>query len=232
MILLVDNYDSFVYNLARYLEELGEVVRVVRNDVTTVDQVAAWSPSHVVLSPGPCTPAEAGVSVALLRGLDPRIPILGVCLGHQCIAAAFGGAVVRATRPMHGVVRPVLHQGVGLFAGLPSPLEVTRYHSLVIDPSDPGSGVEVTASSEDGEVMAVAHRARPIWGVQFHPEAVKTFGGHRMLANFLALGRGEAPEDVATPAAASAELARDDGDASADGSAASLTYGGSASPPR
>jgi para-aminobenzoate synthetase component 2 len=232
MILLVDNYDSFVYNLARYLEELGEVVRVVRNDATTVDEVAAWSPSHVVLSPGPCTPAEAGVSVELLRELDPRIPILGVCLGHQCIAAAFGGAVVRATRPMHGVVRPVLHEGSGLFAGLPSPFEVTRYHSLVIDPSDPGSGVAVTARSEDGEVMAVAHRERAIWGVQFHPEAVRTFGGHRMLANFLALGRDESPDEVAIPAASSVELARDDRDGPADDSADSLPYGRSASPPR
>lgn len=232
MILLVDNYDSFVYNLARYLEELGEVVRVVRNDAATIDEVAEWSPSHVVLSPGPCTPAEAGISVELIRELDPRIPILGVCLGHQCIATAFGGAVVRATRPMHGLVRPVRHERAGLFAGLPSPLDVTRYHSLVIASSDPGPGVEVTARSEDGEVMAVAHRERAIWGVQFHPEAVRTYGGHRMLANFLALGRGEAPEDVAVPAAASVELAGKEDRATDDRSTVPLPYGGSASPPR
>lgn len=206
MILLIDNYDSFVYNLARYFEELGESVQVVRHDAATIEDIEALKPSHIVLSPGPCTPAEAGISVPVLRRLGDRTPILGVCLGHQCIAAAFGGAVVRAERPMHGVVRPITHDGTGLFAGLPSPLEVTRYHSLILDPDVPGEGVEITARSEEGEVMAVAHRERPIWGVQFHPEAIRTFGGHRLLANFLALGRGDSSEDLPIPANASAEL--------------------------
>ena len=208
MIVLIDNYDSFVYNLARYLEELGESVEVVRNDAIGVEDVRSMKPTHVVLSPGPCTPAEAPLAVDLLRELDDGTPILGVCLGHQCIAAAFGGAVVRAARPMHGVVRPITHDGTGLFAGLPSPLEVTRYHSLILDPDAPGEGVEITARSEEGEVMAVAHRERPIWGVQFHPEAIRTFGGHRLLANFLALGRGESPGDVTALAGPCAELPR------------------------
>lgn len=193
MILLIDNYDSFAFNLARYLEELGETVRVRRNDEVDPASLGGEGPSHIVISPGPCTPAEAGAAVEVVRAVGARIPILGVCLGHQCIAAATGGRVVRADRPMHGQLSAVRHAGRGLFAGLPSPLEVTRYHSLVVDPADPGSGLRVTAETEAGEVMAVEHDSWPVWGVQFHPEAVLTAGGHRLLANFLALGRGDVP---------------------------------------
>lgn len=202
MILLIDNYDSFVFNLARYLEELGETVEVVRNDAITAAAAREASPSHVVISPGPCTPAEAGVSVELIRALAETTPVLGVCLGHQCIADAFGGALRRGRRPMHGIVSEIEHEGDGLFAGLPSPLSVTRYHSLVVDPERPGEEIRVTARTTGGEVMALAHERLPVWGVQFHPEAVLTFGGHRLLANFLALGRGEAPRGDALPRAA------------------------------
>jgi len=205
MILLIDNYDSFAFNLARYFEELGERVRVCRNDAVTVEDVRDLSPSHLVLSPGPCTPAEAGVSVDLIAALEDT-PILGVCLGHQCIAEAFGGALCRARRPMHGIVSEISHDGDGIFASLPDPLAVTRYHSLVVDEGNVGAGLAVTARSVAGEIMALAHRERPVWGVQFHPEAVLTFGGHRLLANFLALGRGQPAEEVALPAAACAEL--------------------------
>ncbi len=211
MILLIDNYDSFVFNLARYLEELGEKVEVVRNDAITLDEARAAAPSHVVVSPGPCTPVEAGVSVELIRGLAGRLPILGVCLGHQCLAEAFGGTVVRAARPMHGRMSRVRHGGDGLFAGLEDPLRVTRYHSLVVDPERPGRGLRVTAGTEDGEVMALAHREHRAWGVQFHPEAVLTEGGHRLLANFLALGRGEPPEEVSVAAERPPELSRPPG---------------------
>lgn len=200
MVLLVDNYDSFVYNLARFLEELGERAEVVRNDALDPDRVAAREPSHVVLSPGPCTPAEAGVSVPLIRALGARLPILGVCLGHQCLAEAYGGRVVRAARPMHGRLSAVRHEGTGLFAGLPTPLTVTRYHSLVVDPRALGDGLRATAWTDDGEVMALRHVSHPVWGVQFHPEALLSEGGHRLLANFLALGRGEPPDRVDAPA--------------------------------
>lgn len=206
LILLVDNYDSFVFNLARYFEELGENVRVVRNDELDIDGIRALEPTHVVLSPGPCTPAEAGISVNLLRAPSDRTPILGVCLGHQCIAAAFGGSVVRAARPMHGIVDEIEHDRSGLFTGLPSPFVVTRYHSLVVPETAAGTDILVTARSRNGEVMGLAHRSRPIWGVQFHPEAVRTFGGHRLLANFLALGRGEPARSVQVPAEMSREI--------------------------
>ncbi len=203
MILLIDNYDSFVFNLARYLEELGETVDVLRNDALTAADVHRAAPSHVVLSPGPCTPSEAGVSVDVVRELAGSIPILGVCLGHQCIAEAFGGVLRRGRRPMHGVVSRIEHAGERLFDGLPSPLAVTRYHSLVVDPDRPGEGVRITARTDDGEVMALEHERLPVWGVQFHPEAVLTFGGHRLLANFLALGRGESPSAAGLAEAAS-----------------------------
>ena len=193
MILLIDNYDSFAFNLARYLEELGETVHVRRNDEVDPAALGDAGLSHIVISPGPCTPAEAGASVEVVRAVGANIPILGVCLGHQCIAAATGGRVVRAARPMHGRLSAIRHTGRGLFTGLPSPLEVTRYHSLVVDPADTGSGVRVTAETETGEVMAIEHASWPVWGVQFHPEAVLTAGGHRLLGNFLALGRGERP---------------------------------------
>jgi anthranilate synthase/aminodeoxychorismate synthase-like glutamine amidotransferase len=196
VLLLIDNYDSFVFNLARYLEELGQTVEVLRNDETTAVDLQRREPSAIVLSPGPCTPAEAGISVELIRSAGARIPILGVCLGHQCIAEAYGGRVLRARQPMHGRLSAVEHAGTGLFAGLVSPLRVTRYHSLVVDPHDPGQGLEVTAVTEDGEVMALEHREHPVWGVQFHPEALLTEGGHRLLANFLTLARGDVPPDA------------------------------------
>lgn len=206
MILLIDNYDSFVFNLARYLEELGETVRVVRNDDITLTDVREMGPSHIVLSPGPSTPAEAGVSLELLRGVSDSIPMLGVCLGHQCVAAAFGGGLRRAARPMHGIVSDIVHDETGLFAGLPSPLAVTRYHSLVVPDDACGEDVVVTARSTGGEVMGLAHKHRPVWGVQFHPEAVLTFGGHRLLANFLALGRGGDSREVSVEARACREI--------------------------
>jgi para-aminobenzoate synthetase component 2 len=206
LILLIDNYDSFVFNLARYFCELGETVRVARNDEISIDEIRDSTPTHIVLSPGPCTPAEAGISLDVLREMADHIPVLGVCLGHQCIAAAFGGRLERAARPKHGVVDRVDHQRTGLFAGLPSPLAVTRYHSLVVPEESCGEGVVVTARSADGEVMAVAHTALPVWGVQFHPEAVLTFGGHRLLANFLALGRGEPSAGVTIEARSCLEI--------------------------
>ncbi|MFO7587067.1 MAG: aminodeoxychorismate/anthranilate synthase component II [Gemmatimonadota bacterium] len=193
MILLVDNYDSFVYNLARYLEELGEETRVVRNDATSAAAALAPAPSHVVLSPGPCTPREAGICVDLVRLAErDRVPVLGVCLGHQCLGAALGGRIVRGP-PVHGKVSLVRHAGDDLFTGLPSPLRVTRYHSLVVDPNGLPPDLLPTAWTEDGILMAVRHRTAPLWGVQFHPEAVLTEAGHALLANFLALGRGTVP---------------------------------------
>ncbi len=194
MILLLDNYDSFVHNLARYLRELDEEVAVRRNDRIGVEEARALEPSHVVISPGPCTPAEAGVANGLVEALAGEVPILGVCLGHQCVGEVFGGEVVRARRPMHGKRSSIRHRGRGLFSGLPDPLEAVRYHSLVVDRDSVPDALEVTAwTEEDGEVMALRHRELPVWGVQFHPEAVLTEHGHGLLAAFLALGRGEAP---------------------------------------
>jgi anthranilate synthase/aminodeoxychorismate synthase-like glutamine amidotransferase len=185
VILLIDNYDSFVHNLARYLRELGEETEIVRNDAIDVEGVARLRPSHVVISPGPCTPDEAGVSVELIRALGARIPVLGVCLGHQCIGQAYGGRVVRARRPMHGRTSLVRHVGEGVFAGLPNPLQATRYHSLVVSPDALPADLAVTAYSDEGEIMALAHRTHPVVGVQFHPEAVLTAHGHDLLRNFL-----------------------------------------------
>ncbi len=209
MILLIDNYDSFVFNLARYLEELGETVRVRRNDAVHPGTLRGEGFSHIVISPGPCTPGEAGASVQVVREVGAEIPILGVCLGHQCIAAATGGRVVRARRPMHGRLSAISHEGRGLFSGLPSPLEVTRYHSLIVDPGAPGAGLLVTARTEEGEVMALEHASWPVWGVQFHPEAVLTAGGHRLLANFLTLGRGNVPAPQPVEAGPCPELPAD-----------------------
>lgn len=192
MILLLDNYDSFVHNLARYLRELGEQVVVRRNDRITVEEARTMKPEALVLSPGPCTPAEAGVSNRLVAELD-EVPLLGVCLGHQCIGEVFGGRVSRADRPMHGKTSLVHHRGTDLFSGMESPLRAVRYHSLVVDPDAVPGELEVTAWTDEGEVMAVRHRDRPVWGVQFHPEAVLTEHGHGLLANFLALGRGARP---------------------------------------
>jgi anthranilate synthase/aminodeoxychorismate synthase-like glutamine amidotransferase len=212
VLLLIDNYDSFVFNLARYLEELGETVTVIRNDAISVRELDRLAPTTIVISPGPGTPRDAGICLELVRSVGARTPILGVCLGHQCIAEAYGGRVVRARRPMHGLVCGVKHAGVGLFAWLSNPLAVTRYHSLVVDPTEPGTGLEIAARTEDtsddeAEVMAIQHATHPVWGVQFHPEALRTEGGHRLLANFLALARGQAaPGATDCPAEGTPEL--------------------------
>ncbi len=190
MLLVIDNYDSFTYNIVQYVGELGVEPDVRRNDVLTVDEALALAPRAIVLSPGPCTPREAGISVPLIRAAAGRgIPVLGVCLGHQAIGEAFGGEVVRADRLMHGKTTDVVHEGAGVFSGLPSPLTVMRYHSLVIRPSSLPADLEVTAWSGDrpagAEIMGVRHRTLPVEGVQFHPESVGTSHGHRMLATFL-----------------------------------------------
>jgi anthranilate synthase/aminodeoxychorismate synthase-like glutamine amidotransferase len=186
VILVVDNYDSFTFNLVQAIQSLGARVEVHRNDDLSVDYVRALKPEAVVLSPGPCTPAEAGISVPLIRALSGSVPILGVCLGHQSIGVAFGGIVRRAGRVVHGKTSPVSHEGTGLFAGLPRPLEVGRYHSLVVDRPTLPEVLEVTAvSADDGEVMALRHRTHPTVGVQFHPESVLTPDGPALLRNFL-----------------------------------------------
>ncbi len=187
MIVLIDNHDSFVHNLARYVRELGGRTTVVRCDAVTADEVAAMAPSHLIVSPGPDTPDEAGVSLEVVRRLGPTVPLLGVCLGHQCIGQAYGGRVVRAIRPMHGKASRIAHDGRGLFAGLPDPLEATRYHSLVVAEEGLPPSLEVTARSEEGEIMGLRHREHPVTGVQFHPESVLTPHGHAMLAAFLAV---------------------------------------------
>lgn len=194
MILLIDNYDSFVHNLARYFRRLGQTVRVVRNDAVSAADVVAMRPAAIVLSPGPCTPSEAGVSLEVVRRLRGQVPLLGVCLGHQAIAAALGGRIVRAVEPLHGRTSLVEHDGQGLFARLASPLLACRYHSLVVDPASLPPDLVATAHTSDGTIMALAHRREPLWGVQFHPEAILTHGGYRLLANFLRLA-GIAPLD-------------------------------------
>ena len=207
MIVLIDNYDSFVHNLARYVRELGGEAVVHRNDALSVEEIEAMRPSHIIISPGPCTPAEAGISTDVVRRLGAAIPILGVCLGHQTIGAAYGGDVVRAARPMHGKGSPVTHDGTSVFAGLPSPLWVARYHSLVIDPGSLPPGLRVTATSaDDGEIMAVEHREHPVVGVQFHPESALTEHGYAMVDRFLrgARSRPESLPDRADGAFASA----------------------------
>ncbi|HVX13415.1 MAG TPA: aminodeoxychorismate/anthranilate synthase component II [Pirellulales bacterium] len=187
MILLIDNYDSFVHNLARYFERLGQETFVVRNDAIDVDRVRALRPDALVLSPGPCAPEQAGVSLDLVRKLHREVPILGVCLGHQTIAAALGGRVVRAAEPVHGRAYPVFHMGCGMFAGLPSPLRACRYHSLVVEEASLPGELQVTARTSDDVVMAIAHRELPVVGVQFHPESILTERGYEMLAGFLRL---------------------------------------------
>ena len=191
MLLMIDNYDSFTFNLVQYLQTLGAEVRVVRNDELTVPQIEALAPERIVISPGPCTPQEAGVSVEVIEKLGPRVPILGVCLGHQSIGQAYGGEVVRAGRIMHGKTSPIRHRGVGAFAGLPDGYEATRYHSLVVDRSTLPGCLEITAwtENEDGsmeEIMGLRHREHPVQGVQFHPESILTEHGHALLKNFLA----------------------------------------------
>jgi anthranilate synthase component II len=190
MVLMIDNYDSFTYNLVQYLGELGVDVRVVRNDELTVAEAVALGPDRVVVSPGPCTPNEAGISVPLIQALAGKVPILGVCLGHQSIGQAFGGRIVKARTVMHGKTSQVHHTGAGVFAGLPDPFQATRYHSLVIEWASLPAELDVTAwtQTEDGapdEIMGVRHRSLPVQGVQFHPESILTEHGHAMLRNFL-----------------------------------------------
>ena len=191
MILVIDNYDSFTWNLVQYLGELGAEMEVRRNDELTVDEIERMAPEKIVISPGPCTPNEAGVSVDVIRRLGPTTPILGVCLGHQSIGAAYGGDVVRAGRVMHGKTSPIRHSGAGIFAGVRSPLTVARYHSLVIEPSTLPAELEVVAwTDEPGfetEIQAVRHRQHPVWGVQFHPESIASEAGKDILRNFLEL---------------------------------------------
>jgi anthranilate synthase component 2 len=199
MLLVLDNYDSFTFNLVQYLGELGADPVVIRNDERSVSEIAAMGPERIVISPGPCTPAEAGVSVELVRELGSTTPILGVCLGHQSIGEAYGGRTIRAARTMHGKTSPIRHDGSGLFHGLPSPLTVTRYHSLVTDPDALPEVLVPVAWSEDAEageeIQAMRHREYPVWGVQFHPESLFSDGGHRLLDNFLRMpaGAGAAP---------------------------------------
>ncbi|TFG48847.1 MAG: aminodeoxychorismate/anthranilate synthase component II [Gemmatimonadales bacterium] len=207
MILLIDNYDSFVYNLARYVAELGEAPVVLRNDAITLEEIAARRPSHIIISPGPCGPAEAGVSVPLVQRFGATIPILGVCLGHQAIGAAYGARIVRAGRPMHGKTSAIHHQGTSVFTGLPSPFTATRYHSLVIAPGTLPPELLVMATAEDDEIMGVAHTEHPVVGVQFHPESVLTEYGYRMLDQFLTGGRGQAVPDRADGATSAIEQA-------------------------
>ncbi|MDR0787511.1 MAG: aminodeoxychorismate/anthranilate synthase component II [Gemmatimonadota bacterium] len=191
MILVIDNYDSFTFNLVQYLGELGAELTVHRNDELTVGQIQEMCPDAVVVSPGPCTPAEAGVSVEVIRQLGPTTPVLGVCLGHQAIGAAFGGKVIRGPRLMHGKTSPIVHSGTGIFTGLPSPLTVARYHSLVIDPENFPDQLEVLAHTDEesfeNEIQAVRHREFPVWGVQFHPESIASEHGLALLQNFLDL---------------------------------------------
>ena len=189
MLLMIDNYDSFTYNLVQYFGELGEDVKVVRNDEIDLAGIAALHPDHIVVSPGPCTPNEAGVSVPLILEFAGRIPILGVCLGHQSIGQAFGGKIVRAKTLMHGKTSLVSHTGVGVFAGLPNPFTATRYHSLVIERESLPDCLEITAWADDGEIMGVRHKTLAVEGVQFHPESILTEHGHAMLANFLKTGQ-------------------------------------------
>jgi anthranilate synthase component 2 len=185
MLLMIDNYDSFTYNLVQYFGELGEAVRVFRNDAVSLDEIAAMIPTRIVISPGPCSPNEAGISVAAIKAFAGKIALLGVCLGHQSIGAAFGGEVVHAKQQMHGKTSAVHHEGKGVFAGLHNPLTVTRYHSLAIRRETLPACLEVTAWTDDGEIMGVRHRELAVEGVQFHPESIMTEQGHALLKNFL-----------------------------------------------
>jgi anthranilate synthase component 2 len=187
MILVIDNYDSFTYNLVHYLAELGAEMVIRRNDTLTVDEALALQPTALLLSPGPCTPNEAGICLDLIAAAPDSLPILGVCLGHQAIGQAFGGQVIRAKALMHGKTSQVIHQGSGLFDGLPSPFTAARYHSLAVRLESLPDALVATAWTDDGEIMGLAHRTRPIHGVQFHPESYATEHGHRLLANFLRL---------------------------------------------
>ena len=187
MILVIDNYDSFTYNLVHYLNELGAETLVYRNDALSVQEALGLRPEGILLSPGPCTPNEAGICLGLIGGAPSHMPILGVCLGHQAIGQSYGGDVVRAKAIMHGKTSPIEHEGKGIFAGLPKPFTATRYHSLSVARESLPSELEVTAWTADGEIMGFQHRTRPVHGVQFHPESIATEGGHDLLANFLRL---------------------------------------------
>lgn len=197
MILLIDNYDSFVHNLARYFRRLGQETLIMRNDAVNAAEVRRLTPQAVVLSPGPCTPAESGCSVELVRELHEEFPMLGVCLGHQAIATALGGQIVRAREPIHGRTSPITHDGTGLFAELPSPLTVCRYHSLVVDEATLPSELAVTARTADGTIMALEHARFPVVGVQFHPEATLTEHGYQLLVNFLRLAKINVTKETA-----------------------------------
>ncbi len=185
MLLVIDNYDSFTYNLVQYLGEMGQDVRVVRNDELPAAEIAALAPSHIVISPGPCTPNEAGISLEVIKTYAGKIPILGVCLGHQAIGQAFGGKVVRAARVMHGKTSQISHDGKGLFTGLPNPFQATRYHSLLIERASVPDSLDVTAQTVENEIMAVRHKTLPVEGVQFHPESFLTTSGKDLLRNFI-----------------------------------------------
>jgi anthranilate synthase/aminodeoxychorismate synthase-like glutamine amidotransferase len=187
MILVIDNYDSFTYNLVQYFGELGAGPVVRRNDEITVDEVGRMNPDRICISPGPCTPTEAGISCEVIRTYAGKVPILGVCLGHQCMGEVFGGDVVRADRLMHGKTSPILHHGENVFRDLPSPFEATRYHSLLVKRETFPSCLKITAETAEGEIMGLAHRELPVFGVQFHPESILTSEGKRLLANFLNL---------------------------------------------
>ena len=193
MLLLIDNYDSFTYNLYQYLAELGEQVEVHRNDQITVEDCLAMQPEHVVISPGPCSPKEAGISVDLIHAFAGKAPLLGVCLGHQCIGEAYGGVVTSAGEIRHGKTSMISHDGKGVFEGIPNPFEAIRYHSLAIVPDTVPDVLEVSARSESGVIMGIRHRTLPIEGVQFHPESIMTQHGHAMLRNFLKTGREVRP---------------------------------------
>ena len=193
MFLLIDNYDSFTYNLVHYLGELGAEVAVHRNDTITVDAALATKPQGIVISPGPCDPDRSGICLELIERAAPRIPILGVCLGHQAIGQAFGGKVIRGPVPMHGKVSQIHHQGTGVLRGLPNPFQATRYHSLIVERKSLPDCLEVTAETEDGLVMGLAHKTLPVHGVQFHPESIATEHGHDMLRNFLELAGARVP---------------------------------------
>ena len=187
MLLIIDNYDSFTYNLVQYFGELGAEMRIFRNDVITVEEIRALRPERICISPGPCTPNEAGISCDLIRELGATIPILGVCLGHQAIGQVYGGDVVRADRLMHGKTSPIHHGAAGIFAGMPSPFEATRYHSLIVKPETLPDCLEITAWTEEREIMGLQHKQFPVHGVQFHPESILTQDGKRLLENFLKL---------------------------------------------
>ncbi len=190
MILLIDNYDSFTFNLVHFLGDLGVRCTVRRNDAISVEDALALAPEAIVLSPGPCTPDDAGICLDLIAAAAGRVPVLGVCLGHQAIGQAFGGQVVRGDKPMHGKLSAVRHDGTDLFTGLPSPFQATRYHSLVVEPGTLPDTLVATAWTEDGAIMGLRHRTLPLFGVQFHPESIASEHGHEILANFLALARG------------------------------------------